>query len=117
MSNTTDVPLKKPFTGHNGMVTKIVLREPTGDEYFSLGDPQSWVKAGGGMALVDDQKIIRDYVLRCMVEPDPILAFGQMGVLDARAVKEAMLGFFTDAESSAPSQETESSRSETSPTT
>lgn len=54
MSYTIDVPLKKPFPGHDGQVTKIVLREPTGSEFFMLGEPQSWVRAGGGMALVDD---------------------------------------------------------------
>jgi hypothetical protein len=117
VSNTIDVPLKKPFPGHDGQVTKIVLREPTGSEFFMLGEPQSWVRAGGGMALVDDEKVIRAYVERCIVQPDPVLAFSQMGVLDAKAVKEAMLSFFIDAESSAPSPATKSSQSETSQTT
>jgi hypothetical protein len=117
MSNHVDVPLKRPFPGHEGQVTKIVLREPNGDEFFMLGAPQSWVRAGEGMALVDDEKVIRAYVVRCMVSPDPVLAFAQMGVLDAMAVKDAMLGFFIDVASAAPLPATKSSNSTSSPTT
>lgn len=117
MRNQVNVPLKRPFPGHDGQVTEIVLQEPTADDFFALGAPQTWVRAGEGMALVDDEKVIRAYVVRCMLKPDPVLAFSQMSVVDAIAVKDAVIGFFTDVAPAAPSPATKSSNSTSSPTT
>jgi hypothetical protein len=92
-----DVPLKRPFDdGKGGKVTKIVLQEPAGADYFALGAPQTWVRAKGGMALVDNDEAIRAYVERLIVEPDPLLAMQNMHVLDAVAVKDAVIGFFQE---------------------
>lgn len=93
---TKTVPLKRPFAGGGGMVTEVVLQEPTGGDYFLLGHPQTWVKASGGMALVDNDQAIKAYAERLIIKPDPLLAMTQMNVLDAIAVKDAILGFFED---------------------
>jgi hypothetical protein len=90
------VNLKRPFQGAEGPVNAIVLQEPTAGDYFALGAPQTWVKASGGMALVDNDQAIRAYVERLIVKPDPLLAMTQMSVLDAIAVKDAVLGFFME---------------------
>jgi len=90
------IQLKRPFQGAEGMVNSIVLQEPSGSDYFALGAPQTWVKASGGMALVDNDQAIRAYAERLIVKPDPLLAMTQMHVLDAIAVKDAILGFFMD---------------------
>lgn len=93
-----DVPLKRPFDdGKGGKVTKIVLQEPSGSDYFALGAPQTWVRATGGMALVDNDVAIRAYVERLIVEPDPLLAMNAMHVLDAIAVKDAVIDFFQES--------------------
>jgi hypothetical protein len=95
---TKDVTLKKPFDdGKGGKVTKVVLQEPTAADYFTLGAPQTWVRASGGMALVDNDAAIRTYAERLIVQPDPLLAMNQMHVLDAIAVKDAILGFFQES--------------------
>jgi hypothetical protein len=77
-------------------VTKIVLHEPTATDFFNLGSPQTWVRASGGMALVDNDTAIKQYTERMIVEPDPLLAMRHMGLKNAIAVKAAVLGFFKD---------------------
>lgn len=96
------VPLKRPFTGPKGAVSSIVLQEPSASDFFLLGAPQTWVRSGGGMALVDNDQAIKAYVERMIVEPDPLLAMAQMSVIDAIAVKDAAMGFFQD-ETATPS--------------
>lgn len=94
---TKDVELKKPFDdGKGGKVTKVVLQEPSAADFFSLGAPQTWVRAAGGMALVDNDAAIRAYAERLIVQPDPLLAMHNMNVLDAIAVKEAICDFFRE---------------------
>ncbi len=94
---TRDVDLKKPFDdGKGGKVLKIVLQEPTAADFFTLGAPQTWVRAAGGMALVDNDATIRAYVERLITQPDPLLAMNSMHILDAIAVKEAVCDFFRE---------------------
>ncbi|MCB1452402.1 MAG: phage tail assembly protein [Rhizobiaceae bacterium] len=101
MSDKTTVSLRKPIIGGDGVpITAIELREPTGKEVFLLGEPQTWVRSGGGMALIDNDQAIMAYAERCIVKPDPVLAMAQMGVLDALAVREAIKGFFIDTSTS-----------------
>ena len=90
------VALKRPFPGAEGPVNSIILQEPTAGDYFALGAPQTWVKASGGMALVDNDQAIKAYAERLIVKPDPLLAMTQMSVLDAIAVKDTILGFFME---------------------
>jgi hypothetical protein len=94
--DTKIVQLKKPFAGAAGLVTQVKVQEPTAADYFALGAPQTWVKASGGMALVDNDQAIRAYAERLIVEPDPLLAMNHMSVLDAVAVKDAIVSFFSE---------------------
>ncbi|WP_148287915.1 hypothetical protein [Rhodopseudomonas sp. B29] len=87
---------EKAVTGAHGMVTDVVLQEPTAADYFALGAPQTWVKAAGGMSLVDNDASIRAYAERLIVEPDPLIAMQHMPVLDAMAVKDAICVFFSE---------------------
>jgi len=90
------VPLKRPIKGHDGEVREVILREPTGGEVFTIGEPQTWVRAGDGMAVVDNLEAIKAYADRLIVKPDPVLAMSQLSPLDAVAVKDAIVGFFRD---------------------
>lgn len=113
---TKSVPLKKPFQGANGLVKNIILQEPTAPDFFALGEPRTWVRSAGGMALVENTEAIAAYTERCIIEPDPLLAMKNMGLLDAIAVKEAVCGFFQEgpATPSDKSPITSSSSSESS---
>jgi hypothetical protein len=98
-SLTKSVPLQKPFPGAEGIVSTVIVREPSGSEYLQLGEPKTWVRAAGGMALVENDDVIRKYVERCIVKPDPLLALNQLSLKDMRAVRDAVLGFFSEEES------------------
>jgi hypothetical protein len=92
------IPLKKPFDdGKGGKVTAIILQEPSAPDFFELGAPQTWVRSRDGMALIDNDAAIKAYVERMIVEPDPLLAMTQMGVVNAIVVKEAVLDFFRES--------------------
>lgn len=93
---TKTIQLKRPFSAPAGTVTQVKVQEPTAGEFFAFGAPQTWVKAAGGMALVDNDAVIRAYAERLIIEPDPLLAMSQMSVLDAIAVKEAICDFFRE---------------------
>lgn len=90
------VQLKKPFEGATSVITKVIVQEPTAADFFALGAPQTWVRTSGGMALVDNDVAIRAYAERLIVEPDPLLAMKHMSVLDAMAVKDVIVGFFSE---------------------
>ncbi|WP_315734165.1 hypothetical protein [Bradyrhizobium sp. SZCCHNR1093] len=101
---TKEITLKKPFAdGKGGTVTKIVLQEPSAQDFFKFGPVQTWVRAAGGMALVDEDAAIAAYTERAIIEPNPLLAMSQMSLLDAIAVREALLGFFRES-APAPAQ-------------
>lgn len=93
------VKLKKPVTAHNELISEVVLREPRAHDFFTLGDPYVVARNDdGSMFPVEDRNIIKDYIDRCVVKPDPML-LGMIGLADAMAVKEAVLGFFVSARS------------------
>jgi hypothetical protein len=93
-----EITLKKPFAdGKGGEVTKVVLQEPSALDFFKLGPVQTWVRAAGGMALVDEDSAIAAYIDRMIVEPDPLLAVRQMSLIDAIAVREGVLSFFRES--------------------
>lgn len=113
-SDKKTVPLKRPFPGANGqMVLNVTLREPTASEVWSLGEPQTWVRAAGGMALVDNQEAISAYAERLIVDPDPLLARSMLKTIDAIAVKDAIIGFF-QVEAPAASQQSATTSSSSS---
>ncbi|MGJ5205032.1 hypothetical protein [Bradyrhizobium sp. HKCCYLR20261] len=91
------IPLKRPIDGPKGRIAAVVLQEPASADYWILGDPRTWVKAKGGMALVDNDEVIRAYTERMIIEPDPLLAMNNLSILDAMAVKNGVLSFFEDA--------------------
>jgi hypothetical protein len=92
-----EITLKKPFDGGpKGTITTVIVQEPTAAEFFALGSPQTWVRASGGMALVDNDAAIRAYAEKLIVEPNPLLAMTHMSVLDAIAVKDAIISFFQE---------------------
>lgn len=91
------IPLKTPLPGHEGQVTAIELREPTGEEFLKFGDPRSYGRTPGGvMMMITDGAIVRAYLEKCIVKPDSLIAMS-MGLSDGMAVQEALFDFFDSA--------------------
>jgi hypothetical protein len=95
MSEQAIINLKKPLVSPEGPVSRIVLREPTFNEYLTHGDPYTIAaSAGGNPFMVENADVIAQYIKVCLVEPkDPaILEQGKARL--AKEVKEAVLAFF-----------------------
>ncbi|QDM27001.1 hypothetical protein FNL56_13425 [Tardiphaga sp. vice304] len=110
MRETVTILLKTPLKAPEGPVSRIVLREPTFDEYLSIGDPYSIAYSDGGTPFaVENLENIQRYIAHCVVEPKDPATLKQASAATAREVKKALLGFFQPDE--------ESEVSATSPTT
>jgi hypothetical protein len=97
MPKTIEIPLETPLKGHGGNVTKVVVREPTFEEYVRFGDPYILVPMeGGGYYPSEDRKIIESYMGVCVTEPDILICRGG-GFALARQIKDAILSFFLPA--------------------
>jgi hypothetical protein len=94
------ITLTSPFPGHGGTATTVKLREPKARDYLELGEPRSVMQSPDGAAVfVDNDLMIKAYVERCIVEPDPLLVVNNTSLADMIAIREAVLGFFTTARS------------------
>jgi hypothetical protein len=107
MPKTIKVTLTNSITGHKGPTSEVVLREPTCEEFFELGEPRTTVfstdQATTGMITqsknmemkqIDNGPVIKKYLTRCMVEPDYLIVSTQCSLADGLRLKEALLGFF-----------------------
>lgn len=93
------INLKTPLEAPEGKVSRIVLREPTFEEYLSYGDPYTIASTdAGSLFSVENAEVIRRYINLCLVEPkDPAILL-QAGASVAREVKNRVLGFFQPVE-------------------
>ncbi len=113
MRETREIPLVKPLRGHKGeKITKIVLREPTFDEYLSFGDPYTVAQSTDGTPFaVDNPDVIRRYIHLCLVEPKDPALLSQGGARLGREVKEAVMGFFQPEKPESAASETSETKS------
>lgn len=90
------IPLKEPLKGPNGAsIDKIVLREPTFDEYLAFDDPYTVMSSREGTPyVIENLESIKNYIARCLVEPKDPALLSQCGVRVGQQVKRAMLSFF-----------------------
>ena len=93
---TIDLQNGKVLKGPNGETfTKVIVREPTFDEYLIHGDPYTVAQAQGGTPFaVENEDNIRAYINLCLVEPKDPQILKQGNALLARQVKNAILSFF-----------------------
>lgn len=106
MREQATITLRTPLRAPEGFVSRIVLREPTFDEYLSLGDPYAIAFSAGGTPFeVESPDVIRRYIELCLVEPKDPATLKQAGAFVAREVKNKLLGFFQDDVSTAPDSE------------
>lgn len=98
MAKEVKIPLSKPIEAHDEVIREVVLREPSAMEYYTLGDPHLYARnTDGSIVSLESGETIKAYLERCIISPNPILA-AQIGLADAMAVKEALLGFFEKAQ-------------------
>ncbi|HWL06725.1 MAG TPA: hypothetical protein VNQ99_17615 [Xanthobacteraceae bacterium] len=110
MRDQVTIQLKKPLSSPAGPVNRIVMREPTFDEYLQIGDPQTVaMSAEGTPFVVENTEVIKQYFAVCLVEPKEVEVLSQASAYVAREVKQKFLGFFQP-------DTTEEEASETSPT-
>jgi len=114
MREHVTIKLRKPLRAPAGPVNKIVLREPTFDEYLQIGDPQTLAQSADGTPfVVENSEVIKQYLAVCIVEPKEVEVLSQASALVAREVKQKFLGFFlpdmTEDEASETSQTNSSS--------
>jgi hypothetical protein len=94
------IKLTKPFELHGRSVEEITLREPTGWEAATLGEPRLIVanqNLGGYYVERDD--VIAKYLEKCVdcpLGPNGILKV--LSLTDLIKVKQALFSFFEEAE-------------------
>lgn len=109
------VKLSAPVELHGRRHESVTIRRPSLRDYFELGEIESFVTSRAGLGtLVADHDTLRAYAQRLVVEP----AFEELALLpieDARAIAEAIKGFFAvaTAKDSPPSPTPSPSASDT----
>lgn len=89
------ITLAKPLTTHDGVLKRIVIREPSFDEYMDIGDPYTVAGTDGGNGfMVENPEVIKSYLTLCLVEPKDPALLGQAGARVARELKSKLLSFF-----------------------
>lgn len=97
--------LKKPLQTADAPITEVKIREPNGEDYMELGDPYIVARLEDGTFFpAEDKGVLRQYVGR-LVDLDPNL-MGQMSLADAMAIRDIVLGFFSDARSTSETPST-----------
>ena len=88
-----------------GPFFEVVLKHPSLDDYFDLGEIVTWGKAPDGTVFtVQNGEVLRAYLSRCLVQPKDPLLLNQGGFTLARQLRNAILDFFRDGDSAtAPS--------------
>lgn len=111
MASTT-FDLTKPIVTHEGSVTTVTVREPTGREYLELGEPYTWQRpVGGDPVMIEVPGVLQAYAEKCLVKPGPEF-MAQIGLADMMRLKDALTGFFAAAQKAAwPEPSTSSSLS------
>lgn len=93
------IDLSREYEARGVRFSRIDLQPPRSADYWTLGEPYDVMpSAEGKAAYVEHIEVIRAYAAVC-VKPDPRLSAGDMidalDIRDARALKVAVLRFFT----------------------
>lgn len=89
------IHLRKPL--YNGTVTEVRLREPTAAEYIEIGDINQYGRSpDGSIYEIEVDGVARRYFERLITYP-MLPQARQLSLVDAMAVKDAIVGFFDAA--------------------
>lgn len=112
---TVTIKLDKPIVGH-GLVTKVMLREPTYAEYMEVGDPfLVGVSPGSRIPfIIEDPAVITRYCELLLIEPDALIV--QDGGMElAKKIRSAVRSFFRDGDEAGEASETSPTSSPSAP--
>ena len=100
MSKTVKIPVPDGLITHAGAIQEVILREPTYDEFMTIGEPVSIIYLPSGEWIPTEIKPNIDaYIAACLVQPKTAVELESGGLKLARAVKAAVLGFFRNGDS------------------
>lgn len=95
MPRTTTIAIDPPIEGHEGLIRRVVLREPTFDEFRRLGEPFVIAETADGVPfMVHQDEVIAHYESLLVVEPKDTSTLPQGGMRLARDIRRAVLRFF-----------------------
>lgn len=95
MAKTTTVDVPGGYLTHQGNSTRIVVREPTVEDYLEIGEVYSYVPAPDGLAYpMENREAVKRYVERLVVEPTDQLLIAGLPLSVGRDLRDAVLGFF-----------------------
>lgn len=89
------IVLEQPVEMHGRRIAEITLREPTGANYLDFGDPHFLANSQGGLFQVERDDVIARYLDACVDHEAGAHLLRLLSLQDARAVKVALLSFFT----------------------
>ena len=90
----TVVPLSRRYEAHGEAFDSVTVREPRFPDLMALGEPYEVQRLpGGGSVVIENVGVVADYVNRCVTSPT-VDKLVELGVADARAVREGVLDFF-----------------------
>lgn len=93
------ITLVEPFTWHDKRLTEVSIREPRGSDYVALGEPRILVRNSDGAAYwVEQTAVISGYLDRLIDADGGSAVLREMALADAIQIKDALLGFFIDAD-------------------
>lgn len=94
------VKLSGRYEAHGKTFDTVTVREPRYNDLMELGEVYEAQFAGGQRVVIENTATIAAYAKRCIVHPGHE-CLGELGVSDARAVREAVIGFFLTPETDA----------------
>ena len=96
----TDVKLSRTYEAHGTAFSSVSLRAPTLVDLFAIGEPIEVHPGpdGSGSYVLQHRDRLRAYLDQLAVPDKPGLhAIQGLDLVDAMAIEEAILGFFTAA--------------------
>lgn len=94
---TIKVDLPDPVETVGGMVTVAEFREPVARDFMALGEPIHFVRADGGVMVIEKEDVIAGYMERLLKPPLDPVALGGMSLANALKCRSAVLDFFDAA--------------------
>ena len=94
MPNVT-VKLSRAYA--EGELTEVVIRPPVASEYWANGEPWQEMVMGKNAYIVENPVTVQTYIDLLVVEPKSKAYRNNLELVDAMAVKDAVLGFFPEA--------------------
>jgi hypothetical protein len=93
------VELANPIELFGKKVSTVKIKEPTGYQYSTIGEPRIMVHTGtGGGYFVEQPAEINRYLEGCIDHEQGADFLRLLSLVDAMTVKRALLGFFEGAE-------------------